>query len=193
MSVEPIVRQVIDLNMRYYKALGLATLEYVQGLASFWSRNVRRAAPASSPFTPAPPSSGATVARESPAPSVVLEAAAGERAAAVFAVANHLTRPVSATFDISPFRDERGRDAGVTIEIEPASVALDPGQQAVVRITAAISEELQAAVAYSGSVNVPGLADRPIPIVIRRVASAAPAKPRRRKRKAPAPARARRR
>jgi hypothetical protein len=191
--VEPIVRQVLDLNMRYYKALGLATLEYAQGLASFWSRNVRRDMPAPSPFTP--PRPAPAVAREAAPPAIlVLEAAAGERAVGEFAVANQLTRPVSATFEVSAFRDPSGNDVRVAVEIEPARLTLDPGQQAVVRITAAISKNLQASVPYAGAVSVPGLADRPIPIIVRRaaVAAAAPAKPRR-KRKAPARARAQRR
>jgi hypothetical protein len=194
--VEPIVRQVIDLNVRYYKALGLATLEYMQGLASFLSRNMRRDAAAPSPFpfraprpapAPAPPAEPASV--------IVLEAAAGHRAEGAFAVANQLARPVTATIEVSPFRDESGADAHVQVEVSPTRMSLDPGQQVVVHIAAAISDDLLTSIAYRGFVSVPGLSDRPIPILVRRVAAAATAAKAktRRSRKPASPSRARRR
>jgi hypothetical protein len=142
-----VFRAFLALHMRYQAALARATLEYLQGLFTLLRRPVRAATQ-----------------------PIVLEGASGEQAVGAFAVANHLPRPVTATFDLSPFRDERGRPARVALEVHPPRVSLGAAQQAVVRIAAAITDDLAASTSYSGFVSVPGIADHPIPIIVRRTA-----------------------
>lgn len=64
--------------------------------------------------------------------------------------------------------------ADVVAKCEPESKSShevrDAAQRVVVRIAAAITDDLVASAAYSGFLSVPGIADQPIPIIVRRTA-----------------------
>jgi hypothetical protein len=186
-SFEQIATQVVELNLRYYRALGAATMDYVRSMLTFVgdrspvirdatararqaATSVARAATPTAPPAAAPATVHATNA-------VVLEAAAGEEAAGGFLVNNHLPRRVSAAFRVSPFLGPRGEPFDGALTIDPPMLTLEPGMQAVVRISAMIPATIPPAVDYRGTISIPGLADAPIELVIRRRAETAYAKP----------------
>lgn len=187
-SFEQIATQVVELNLRYYRALGAATMDYVRSMLTFvgdrspiireaTTRARQAATSVARATTPT-----ATTATASPAPvhaasAVVLEAAAGEEAAGGFVVNNHLPRRVSAAFRVSPFLGPRGEPFHGALTIDPPMLTLEPGMQAVVRISATIPASMPPGVDYRGTISVPGLADAPIDLIIRRRAEAAYAKP----------------
>ena len=185
LSIEEPVRRAIDANLRYYKALGEVTQEYVQSLLGVWrDLPIRLGSLGSSPVL------GATAARATSSggtATLVLEAEAGQEAASVFMVENRLPRQVSTTVVTSPFLDPSGRDVQPALRILPGVVTLDPGARTLVRIVAAVTDDWAIDVPYRGTVQVPGLSDHAIPVVLRRRASevqAAPTKqPRRQARK----------
>src|SRR5690242_11247665 len=90
-SLDQLAARVLDLNVRYYRALGAATVDYVRSLVSFFGGQ---------PLLRSALSRVANAAQT--AAAVTLEGAAGETPETGFVVANRLTRRVSATFNISP-------------------------------------------------------------------------------------------
>jgi hypothetical protein len=186
-SFEQIATQVVELNLRYYRALGAATMDYVRSMLTFAgdrspiireaTARARQAATSVARAT-TPAATPVTSPATAPAASaVVLEAAAGEEAAGGFVVNNHLPRRVSAAFRLSPFLGPRGEPFDGALTIDPPMLTLEPGMQAVVRISATIPASMPSGVDYRGTVSVPGLADAPIDLLIRRRADAASVKP----------------
>jgi hypothetical protein len=174
-SFEQIATQVVELNLRYYRALGSATVDYVRSLFAFVSdrspavRNVaaraRQAAGnvAASATTPA-----ATATTAQPSSVVVLEAAAGEEAAGGFIVNNHLARRVSAAFRVSPLLGPNGEPFDGSLQMHPEMLTLDPGMQTVVRLSVMIPPAISPGTDYRGTISIPGLADAPIDVIVRR-------------------------
>lgn len=186
LSFEEPVRRAIDANLKYYRALGEVTQEYVQSLLGVWrdlpirigSLGSSGAAGPSSAATRATPSGGTA--------TLVLEAEAGQEAESVFMVENRLPRQVSTTVVTSPFLDPSGRDVQPALRILPGVVTLDPGARTLVRIVVAVTDDWAIDVPYRGTVQVPGLSDHAIPVVLRRRGTDAPvavAPPRRQARK----------
>lgn len=186
LSFEEPVRRAIDANLKYYRALGEVTQEYVQSLLGVWrdlpirlgSLGSSRAAGPAAATTRATPSGGTA--------TLVLEAEAGQEAESVFMVENRLPRQVSTTVVTSPFLDPSGRDVQPALRILPGVVTLDPGARTLVRIVVAVTDDWAIDVPYRGTVQVPGLSDHAIPVVLRRRgtdAHAAVAPPRRQARK----------
>jgi hypothetical protein len=132
-----------DIHKRFAKAVGVAVAQYLGALASL-------------------------LLPRRPRPAIVLEARAGEWAVAAFAVANHRAHSVAAPLTLSTFRDRRGAPAPVDVCVEPALLQLGAAQQAVVRIGAAVDERMEPATDYLGFVNIAGLADQPLPVIVRR-------------------------
>lgn len=186
LSFEEPVRRAIDANLRYYKALGEVTQEYVQSLLGVWrdlpirlgSLGSLGSTPAAGPATRATPSGGTA--------TLVLEAEAGQEAESVFMVENRLPRQVSTTVVTSPFLDPSGRDVQPALRILPGVITLEPGARTLVRIVVAVTDDWAIDVPYRGTVQVPGLSDHAIPVVLRRRATevqVAVAQPRRQARK----------
>jgi hypothetical protein len=90
-------------------------------------------------------------------------------------VSNKLPRQVSTPVVSSEFTDPEGDARHPTIRIEPGLVTLEPGDRAVVGVTATITDDLSPGVAYRGRLTVPDLSDDSVPVLIRRVADATPA------------------
>jgi hypothetical protein len=173
LSIEEPVRRTIDANLKYYQALGEVTQEYFKSLLGVFRDLPIRLGSLGSTSTPA---AAATASRSAAAPTatLVLEAEAGQEAESVFLVENRLPRRVSTTVVTSPFLDPSGRDVQPALRILPGVVTLDPGARTLVRIVAVVSDEWEIDVPYRGTVQVPGLSDHAIPVVLRRRASEAP-------------------
>jgi hypothetical protein len=172
------LRRAIDANVRYYQALGQVTADYVRALAGVWSNvklpidlgTIRMPAVRARQAAPAPAPSAAPES----APALVLEAEAGEEAVGVFMVDNSLGRAVSTTVTVGTFRAEDGTELRPAIRVEPAVVALEPGASTLVHLFAAVTDDLPAGRNLRAEVDVPGLAERAIPVVLRRRATGAP-------------------
>jgi hypothetical protein len=174
LSIEEPVRRAIDANLKYYRALGEVTQEYVRALLGVWRDLPIRLGSlgsfGSSGSAPAP-SSAATRAPSGGTATLVLEGEAGQEAESVFMVENRLPRQVSTTVVTSPFLDPSGRDVRPALRILPGVVTLDPGARTLVRIVVAVTDDWAIDVPYRGTVQVPGLSDTAIPVVLRRRAT----------------------
>jgi hypothetical protein len=171
-SLQQAAARVIDLNLRYYRALGGATVDYVRSVASFIGDQTPLRSIFSRLCRPAPVAPPAA-ATDPALASIVLEAAAGEDVEAGFVVVNHLTRRISASFHISPFTDLAGRSANVNLRIDPPLVTLDPGMELAVRLGVRITDQLESGHDYRGTISVPGLADTPVAVILRRSSTVA--------------------
>jgi hypothetical protein len=162
-GLDQALRRALEANARYYEALGQLTADYLKTLVGVLGElrlparfDVRQPAPAA----PAPP--------PTPAPAMVLEAARGQTAAGAFMVQNRLTQKVSAPVVASAFLDPSGHEARPALSFDPDVVALDPGEQVLVRVTARIDDRLEAVVAYRGEVTIPCLSGDRVQLVLRR-------------------------
>ena len=173
--LEQLATRLVELNLQYYRVVGKATVEYWRSLLSFATDQT----PLKSMFDRAAAATQPTTANVRPAPAAsasaaaaVLEAAAGEEAEGGFVVANRLSRHVTASFRISTFTDANGRVAAADVRVEPSTVSLAPGAQAIVQVKARIGDQLEIGTPYRGSISVPDLADAPIAVIVRRRAAA---------------------
>jgi hypothetical protein len=186
LSFEEPVRRAIDANLKYYRALGEVTQEYVQSLLGVWRDLPIRIGSLGSSGAAGPASAATRATPSGGTATLVLEAEAGQEAESVFMVENRLPRQVSTTVVTSPFLDPSGRDVQPALRILPGVVTLDPGARTLVRIVVAVTDDWAIDVPYRGTVQVPGLSDHAIPVVLRRRGTDAPvavAPPRRQARK----------
>jgi hypothetical protein len=160
-ALEPLWRQTLAANVRYYRAVGRLAADYTRAVVS----TVAELRTTGRPDETAPP-----VPRALP-PVMALEAQDAGTAVGVFVVENATRERVSGAVETSPLVDGEGRQAQVELSFEPAVVALDPGEQTLVQISAEIGKTLRPSVDYRGEVRVPGLAGTRIPIVVRRLPS----------------------
>ncbi len=171
-QLDELWRRGVDANLRFYEGVGRLTADYVRALASVAAdlRTGRAARPsAPSAADPAPP-------REAPPrppaerqdPVLVLEAEAGNAALGVFMVENLLGSKVSAPVTTTPFADSEGREVQPDLSFDPDVITLEPGEQMLVRVAAAIDEAFEPDVAYRGEVSVPGPVGTRVPLVLRR-------------------------
>jgi hypothetical protein len=167
-----LLRRALDANLQYYAAIGRLTVDYLEALGTI-ARNVevptRLPTPAVTfrPSAPPPPA-----APPPPTPAVmVLEAEAGGTAIGVFLVENLLGEKVSAPVSASALTGPDGREVAVPLAFDPEVVVLEPGEQILVRVTAALDGELEPDVSYRAEVAVPGVIGTKVPIVVRRRAS----------------------
>lgn len=189
--LEDLWRRSMDAYMRYYGAVGQLTVDYMKDLMATWSQ-VRLPSPPAVLFqTAAPPP--APTRREEPsiasqpypqsaqqsAPQsaqqsigvMVLESDAGGGALGVFLVENHLGREVSARVTAKGFTAPDGSEIHPTLVFDPEIIALQPGEQLLVRVMAAIDDSLEPDVRYQGEFIVPELTGTRIPVILRRRAS----------------------
>jgi hypothetical protein len=158
-------RDAAEASFRYWGRLGRLTFESVAALVPLVTelRAVEQASPAS-----------AEIARD--APTIVVEAEAGQAGVGVFLLENTTADQVSVPIVISPFRDAAGQELRPTVAFRPETILLDPGDQLVVQVAVAVDETLEPEVRYRAEISVPGLSRTRVPIVVRRRASAAPKK-----------------
>src|SRR5690606_28340363 len=103
------------------------------------------------------------------APTLVLEAEKGGEAQGMFLIENKLERVVSTAVVVSAFTNPSGRAVQPTLRVEPGVVTLPPGGRTLVQIFVTIDDTLEADIPYRGEVNVPGLAESGIPVLLRRL------------------------
>jgi hypothetical protein len=161
-GIGEIIQRAMDLNLRYYGAVGQLAAEYVKDLIAAFSDAKRvsvdgvhsRVAASRSP--------------EARPPSLVLEAEAGNSAVGVFLVENQLSQDVHAQVIASAFTDPLGRSVRPALFFDPAAVTLGPSEQLLMRVSAMITDELEPGVRYHGELTIPALRGTRIPIVLRR-------------------------
>ena len=169
-------RRALDVNVRYYDAYGKLATEWLRELAATMSDlrlplrlptlvtdpvPTRPATSAPSPPTPRPPPTASS-------PALLLEGDAGHEAVGVFLVDNGLPHPVEAPVTATPFVDERGVTADVALRFDPMVVALLPGEQVLVRVTATIPPDAEPDVGYRSELSIPGLPGTRVVLVLRR-------------------------
>jgi hypothetical protein len=160
-------RDATEAGLRYYTRLGGLAFELVEALVPVIGElrpTVR--------LSPDPPSAPA---RTPPAQSgdgsehtIVIEATAGRSGLGVFMIENTTVRKVSAPIGVSAFVDASGREVHPEVRFSPAEVTLEPGDQVLVQVAAAVDETLEPDVRYQAEITVPSLSGTGIPIVVRR-------------------------
>jgi hypothetical protein len=169
---EETLRRAVETNLRFYGALGQASIDYLKSLGDLWrgALPANLADPLSRP--PSPPAPAPAAPPPAPAPVLVLEAEAGGEARGIFLVGNRLTRGVSAPVVTSAFVDPGGREVHPPYRVEPEVVVLDPGAQTLVEIVVRVGDDLDPGTDYRAEISIPGLSDSRVPIVLRRRAAA---------------------
>ena len=104
---------------------------------------------------------------------LLLEGSRGKPAVGAFLVNNRLPARVEAPFTVTRFLADGGRQASPEMQFDPASVVLDPGQQAVVRFSVNV-DKLTPGLDYRGEVTMPGMPNGRISLLLRRRSRAAP-------------------
>jgi hypothetical protein len=161
-NFDDLFRRALDLNLRYYGALGRLAADYLRDAAAAFSELGGLTQTPS-----ATPRSGPGQASHT-GPVMVLEAEAGGTAMGVFLVENQLPHEVNAAMVSSSFTSASGRQARIPLVFDPPRVSLKPGEQILVRIQATLTEDLEPDVRYSGEITVPELRGTRIPTIIRR-------------------------
>jgi hypothetical protein len=146
-------REAVEAGLRYWGRLGRLAFESVTALVSV------AGGPRTTVDRPQPPD---------PPRTILLEAAAGESAVGVFLVENTTVQALSGPVQVSAFVDEQGREVRPAIAFRPDVVVLDPGDQSVVQVAAAVDETFEAEVRYQAEISIPGLSETRVPIVVRR-------------------------
>lgn len=171
-TLEELWRRSLDLNVRYYGAVGRLTADYFRDLATVLS-GLNTSQPPGARDQPADHSARGDKATDSStsnstAGTMVLEGEAGGTVLGVFLVENNLGREISATVVASPFADASGRTIQPAMKFDPESIVLRSGEQLLVRVMALIEETLEPEVRYLGQFTIPGLTGTRVPVVLRR-------------------------
>ena len=165
-TMDEMLKRAVDLNMRYYTALGKLASDYMRDLVTavtdIQAFQNTAGAPAKTAATP-PPSP-----QRSGAAQMVLEALAGEKAPGVFLVENSLPHEVKASVVAGTFTAESGKHAKVKFEFDPPAISLRAGEQVLVRVQAHMTQDMQPDVRYYGEFLIPAIQGTRIPVVLRR-------------------------
>jgi hypothetical protein len=173
-SLEEIWRRSLDLNLRYYGAMGQLTADYVKDLANTLSEVRLRQTPDASAtheeerVQPPPGTAAAGVTTTQQTGAMVLEGESGRRVLGVFLVENHLNRDISARVVASSFVAANGDEVKPAMVFDPELIALGPGEQSLVRVVVFIDDTLDLEVRYVGQFTIPELTGTRIPVVLRR-------------------------
>ena len=153
-------RDVVEAGLRYWGRLGRLAFESLTALA----RDVAEQRPAAAD----------RVEERRSSPTILVEAEAGESGLGVFLIENTTADQLSIPVTVSSFVDDAGREVHPVVAFRPDVLSLDPGDQFVVQVAAAVDESLEPDVRYHAEITIPGLSETRIPIVVRRRPSAAP-------------------
>jgi hypothetical protein len=153
----------VEAGLRYWGTLGRLAVESITALVPLVAE-LRPGGGAPVKIVEAPP-----VPK-----TILLEAEAGQSGMGVFIVENTTAEQLSIPVSASPFHDPRGREVHPAIAFRPDVITLDPGDQQVVQVAAAVDETLEPDVRYHALISVPGLSATRIPIVLRRRPGAVP-------------------
>jgi len=163
-SIDPVDvwREAFRAGRRYYALVGRQAARWMRTFLPALARNPGRE------DRPVAPSALPTPIRGTPVKTMVVEAEAGGRGVGVFVVENSSANPVSASASVSSFSDPSGRQVHPAVRFRPAALRLEPGQQVLVQVAAAVDDTMDPDVSYRGEITIPGLSHARIPIVIRR-------------------------
>ncbi|SRR5581483_11855552 len=164
LSVDELVKQAVDLNVRYYSGLGQLMANYVKDLVTTFGDSPSVRPQTSQPQAAANPS--AHKAQQTPV--MVLEAEAGKEALGVFLIENHLSDNIATRVVPSAFFDKSHNEARPVFSFDPESVILRPGEQVLVRVKVQIDNSFTPDVRYEGYLTIPELTGTRVPIVLRR-------------------------
>jgi hypothetical protein len=152
----------VEAGLRYWGTLGRLAVESITALVPLVAE-LRPGGGAPVEIVEAPP-----------VPKTILvEAEAGQSGMGVFIVENTTPEQLSIPVSASPFHDPHGREVHPAIAFRPDVITLDPGDQQVVQVAAAVDETLEPDIRYHALISVPGLSATRIPIVLRRRPGAA--------------------
>ena len=165
-TLDEMFRRAVDLNLRYYGAIGKLTAEYLRDVVNVAGEMQLFPRPAAHGAAP-------SAATRPAVAQMVLEAHAGESAMGVFLVENSLTQEAKAGIFASVFTDAAGRQLRPKVIFDPPAVSLRPGEQLLVRAHAQITEEMEPDVRYYGEFLIPELQGTRVPVVLRRRPSGA--------------------
>ena len=157
-----LLKRLTAANLDLGVAAGRLALSYLEEVAASL-RDLRQDGP-EAPASPPQPHSP----KPQPAPlPLVLEASAGKPAVGAFLLHNRLTARVEAPLVVGAFKADGGHEVIPEIVFEPVVVALDPGEQTLVRFVVRV-DKLAPDTDYRGMVTVPGLANGRLDLVVRR-------------------------
>lgn len=159
-------RDAAAASLRYYAHLGGLAL----ALAEVFAPSLSALRPTLR-MSSDPPSSTTEPADASDArheQTIVIEASAGRSGLGVFMVENTTARKVSGPVGVSSFADASGRQARPEVKFSPDVVSLEPGDQVLVQVVAAVDETLEPGVRYGAEISIPQLSGARIPLVVRR-------------------------
>ena len=162
-------RGAAEAGLRYYTTLGGLAFELAEALvpAIRELRPTVRLSP-DPPGAPGPKPPAQAPSGERSGQTIVIEAAAGRSGLGVFMVENTTVRKVSAPVGVSAFVDASGREVHPQVKFSPAEVTLEPGDQVLVQVAAAVDKTLEPDVRYRAEITIPRLSGTGIPIVVRR-------------------------
>lgn len=164
-ELRPALRDAAEAGVRYYGTLGRLALELVEALVPA-AVDLRPGRGKADSAPPAPPAL-------EPASTIVVEAEAGKRGLGVFMVENTSSETVSGPLSVSAFAGPGRKKATPTVTFSPDVVSLDPGDQVLVQVAAAVDETFEPDVRYAAEISVPTLSGGTIPLVVRRRGSTA--------------------
>ena len=159
----PIAGRLIDV-VRKAVALNLQTTTSVFGLAKDYVRALDgilrdSAESGTGNGETAPVATGPEPSR----PAIELVGRKGERVTGAFSLTNSSAGPLT----ISPVIEAEGDAARATLD--PAVATVEPGGEAVVRVSVELTDVFEEGRTYSGAIAVPGLSSQTIPFRIRRI------------------------
>ena len=161
------LRDAAEGGLRYYTRLGGLALALAEALVPAISelRPMVR-------LSPDPPSTPDARSPDPPSEpggqTIVIEAAAGRSGLGVFMVENTTARKVSAPVRVSGFVDAGSREVHPEVNFSPDAVSLEPGDQVLVQVAAAVDDTLEPGVRYRAEISIPRLSGAKIPLVVRR-------------------------
>jgi hypothetical protein len=158
-------RDAAEASLRYYGRLGGLVLELAEALAPSLAGlrpTIRLSSDPSS--TTVPPIDAGERPR---AQTIVIEAAAGQSGVGVFMVENTTAQKVSGPIGVSPFADPSGREIRPEVTFSPDVISLEPGDQVLVQVAAAVDDSLEPGVRYGAEISIPQLSRTTIPLVLR--------------------------
>ncbi len=160
------LREAAGASLRYYGRMGGLAFALAEAFAPSLS-DLRPTLHMSSepPTTTAKPADSAEAGRPQ---TIVIEAAAGRRGMGVFMVENNTDRTVSGPVRVSPFVDASGREVQLEVQFSPDVVLLEPGDQVLVQVAAAVNDTLEPGLRYGAEIRIPQLSGATIPLVVRR-------------------------
>jgi hypothetical protein len=157
------LRDAAEAGVRYYAKLGGLALELAETLVPSVGGlrprlNMTPDLPPRAEVEPAAPKEQ----------TIVIEAPAGRKGLGVFMVENTTAQTVSAPVGVSTFAAADGREATLEVAFSPEEVSLDPGDQVLVQVAAAVDESLEPDLRYRAEISIPSLSGATIPLVVRR-------------------------